>query len=130
MSPNLACVTALGLALLLAGCTTTRLARPSTTGSTAVKPEGTALKPEGTALKPGAAINDTCPISGRPVDPKVPGVEFEGRTIGFCSPVCAAQWHETPIAIKLHFLAMSEWKRTSQGLPQSAAPAAKPGSTR
>lgn len=114
MAPNLAFVTALSLLLLLAGCTTTRPALPSTTG-------GTAVRPQGTALKPGMAVNDTCPISGGPVDPKVPGVEFEGRTVGFCSSDCTSKWQATPVGIKNHFVRTSEMKLLA--LPQSAASA-------
>ncbi len=112
MSPSLACVTALGLLLLLAGCTATRPARPSTAGSTAVTPQNTVV----------VAVNDTCPISGLPVDPNVPGVEFAGYTMGLCSPVCTSQWHETPVVIKDHFLTTSLRKRTRRELPQSPAP--------
>ncbi len=110
MTPNLARVVPLGMALVLAGCAT----RPSTT-------VGAAVVPERTGPKPGERINDTCPISGRPVDPRVPGAGFDGYTIGLCSPVCTSQWDETPIAIKDHFLAVSKRKWYRRGLPQAAA---------
>ncbi|MHC4216950.1 MAG: hypothetical protein ACYSU7_00705 [Planctomycetota bacterium] len=37
-------------------------------------------------------INDVCPMSGRPVSPDAPTIEYAGDTIGFCCGGCVAPW--------------------------------------
>jgi len=45
-----------------------------------------------TAAKPGAAeINTVCPISGKPVDPKIT-TAYEERTYAFAEDACRAKW--------------------------------------
>lgn len=38
-------------------------------------------------------INKICPISGKPVDPKVTWV-YEGKTYAFAVPACRAKWRD------------------------------------
>ena len=45
-----------------------------------------------TPAKPAAAeINTVCPISGKPVDPKIT-TSYEGRTYAFAQEACRAKW--------------------------------------
>jgi hypothetical protein len=37
-------------------------------------------------------LNDSCPISGRPVDPDAPHASFAGHQIGFCCGGCVGRW--------------------------------------
>lgn len=41
------------------------------------------------------AVNDTCPVSGAPVDPRY-RVAHDGRIVGFCCPDCAAAFWAAP----------------------------------
>lgn len=46
------------------------------------------------AAKPAAdEINKLCPISGKPVDPKITAV-YEGKTYAFAAEVCRKKWNE------------------------------------
>jgi hypothetical protein len=37
-------------------------------------------------------INETCPMSGRPVDQNADTVTYNGRTVGFCCDNCDDRW--------------------------------------
>jgi hypothetical protein len=54
------------------------------------------------------AINDQCPMSGRPVDPEAPTVEHAGSTIGFCCGGCVGPWEQMTKAEKDGFVAKYE----------------------
>jgi hemoglobin len=48
--------------------------------------------PAETPAKPAASeINTVCPISGKPVDPKIT-TSYEGRTYAFAQEACRAKW--------------------------------------
>ncbi len=51
------------------------------------------------------AVNDVCPMSGRPVDPEGPTVEYAGKTIGLCCGGCVSPWDKMTKAEKDAFLA-------------------------
>ncbi|MHC4415082.1 MAG: hypothetical protein ACYS0G_07350 [Planctomycetota bacterium] len=86
-------VAAASLAVVLAGC--------STTGDTGT---GAAAEASATPVAMGA-LNDTCPMSGRPVDPDAPTVSYAGQTVGFCCGGCVGMWGKMATADKDAFLA-------------------------
>src|SRR5262245_12480437 len=54
----------------------------------------TAARAAEAAIKPGTAeVNQVCPISGKPVDPKITTV-YEGRTYAFAEEACRTKWRE------------------------------------
>jgi hypothetical protein len=86
---------------------TRNLAAPGVLVTAAV----TALSGCASAEKPGVsmgAVNDVCPMSGRPIDPQGPTVEYRGRTVGFCSGGCVSPWDKMTPAEKDAFLARYE----------------------
>jgi YHS domain-containing protein len=40
--------------------------------------------------------NKICPVTKEAVDPKVPTVQYEGKTIGFCCEDCIKQFNADP----------------------------------
>ncbi len=50
----------------------------------------------GPATTQAAAVNQQCPVSGDPVDPKAPTVEYKGKTIGFCCESCIPEFKADP----------------------------------
>lgn len=44
------------------------------------------------ALRP---VNDLCPVTGKPVDPKY-AIVFRGKVVGFCCPNCPGQFWSNP----------------------------------
>jgi hypothetical protein len=54
------------------------------------------------------AVNDVCPMSGRPVDPNGPTVEYHGKTVGFCCGGCVSPWDKMSDAEKNAFLTKYE----------------------
>ena len=53
--------------------------------------------PEGSSRQVAtAAINDTCPVSGKKVGDDAPTVELRGRKVAFCCEVCVAKFNENP----------------------------------
>ena len=54
------------------------------------------------------AVNDICPISGRAINPNGPTVEFQGKTVGFCTSGCVSPWDKMSYAEKNAFLAKYE----------------------
>jgi len=50
------------------------------------------------------AVNDICPISGRRIDANGPTVEFQGKTVGFCTSGCVSPWDKMSYAEKNAFL--------------------------
>ena len=92
----------LGLVLLALGCSATSPG-PRTRTPTAASSRN--LDP---APRPGFVINGTCPITGRPVAPHPTKIAHEGRTIGFCSERCVAEWRSLSEPIRDHFVAMTE----------------------
>jgi hypothetical protein len=54
------------------------------------------------------AVNDVCPMSGRPVDPNGATVEYHGKTVGFCSDGCVSPWDKMTDDEKAAFLAQYE----------------------
>ncbi|MHC4082405.1 MAG: hypothetical protein ACYS15_09630 [Planctomycetota bacterium] len=54
------------------------------------------------------AVNDVCPMSGRPIDPNGPTVEYDGKTVGFCCGGCVSPWDKMTRAEKDAFLAQYE----------------------
>jgi len=53
--------------------------------------------PEGSSRQLAtAAINDTCPVSGKKVGDDAPTVELHGRKVAFCCEVCVAKFNENP----------------------------------
>ena len=44
-----------------------------------------------TAPSPGM-LNTACPVSGMPVDPDAPTVDYAGGKVGFCCGGCPARW--------------------------------------
>lgn len=55
-------------------------------------------KPEPAAAK--KISNTLCPVSGKPVDPAAPTVEFEGKAIGFCCGNCPKAFQANPAKYK------------------------------
>ncbi len=41
-------------------------------------------------------FNKVCPITGEAVDPKVPTVQYNGLTIGFCCEDCVGKFKANP----------------------------------
>ena len=81
---GLALLAAAGL-LTLAGCATTDKADASS-----------------------GAVNDICPISGRRIDANGPTVEFQGKTVGFCTSGCVSPWDKMTDRERAAFLAKYE----------------------
>ena len=54
------------------------------------------------------AVNDICPISGRRIDANGPTVEFQGKTVGFCTSGCVSPWDKMSYAEKNAFLTTYE----------------------
>jgi hypothetical protein len=54
------------------------------------------------------AVNDVCPMSGQPIDPNAPTVEYAGKTVGFCCGGCVSPWDKMTKAEKDAFLAKYE----------------------
>ena len=52
------------------------------------------------------AVNDTCPMSGRPVDPNTATERFKGYEVGFCCGGCAQPWVDKTEAEKDAYLAL------------------------
>lgn len=49
--------------------------------------------------RPAVAINKYCPVErDNPVDPTVPTVVYEGKTIGFCCEDCVPKFKKNPKA--------------------------------
>lgn len=94
------CALLAGAALALAGCAS----GSSATGATGAS-SSTAAARATRRVAPDGAINDLCPMSGIPIDPKIPTAEYAGRKIGFCSTRCAPAWETLPKAKKDRFLA-------------------------
>jgi hypothetical protein len=88
MRRTLTITAVLAAACVLAGCATT-------------KESGT----PGSAAAAMGAINDTCPISGGPVNAEAGVVTHDGRRIGFCCPNCPARWKAMSEAQKDAFVA-------------------------
>jgi YHS domain-containing protein len=42
------------------------------------------------------AINKLCPVTHDPVDPKIPTIEYKGKTIGFCCSDCIKAFNADP----------------------------------
>jgi YHS domain-containing protein len=42
------------------------------------------------------AVNKFCPVTREPVDPKVPTVQYDGKTIGFCCEDCIKDFKADP----------------------------------
>jgi len=53
----------------------------------------------------GAVSNETCPMSGEPVNPEVKTVSFQGKEIGFCCDGCAGKFAKLSDAEKTSLLA-------------------------
>jgi hypothetical protein len=91
-----------GAALVLAGCAS---------GSSATGASGASSASSSTAARttrraaPSGAINDLCPMSGIPINPRIPTVEYAGHKIAFCSTRCAPAWETLPKAKKDRFVA-------------------------
>jgi hypothetical protein len=84
--------TALVTGLALAGTITLLTACEST--------EEAATQPA-TAM---GAINDTCPVSGKPIDGKTMAT-YHGVSVGFCCPNCKDPWMAKSTAEKNAYLA-------------------------
>ena len=54
------------------------------------------------------AINDICPISGRRINANGPTVEFQGKTVGFCTSGCVSPWDKMSYAEKNAFVTTFE----------------------
>jgi hypothetical protein len=54
------------------------------------------------------AVNDICPISGRRIAANGPTVEFQGKTVGFCTPGCVSPWDKMSYAEKNAFVTTYE----------------------
>jgi len=50
---------------------------------------------EAPATQP-VAVNKFCPVTREPVDPKVPTVQYDGKTIGFCCEDCIKDFKADP----------------------------------
>ncbi len=51
------------------------------------------------------AVNDTCPVSTKPVKADAPTATWRGHTIGFCCPNCVAPWNAKSAKEKDEFVA-------------------------
>jgi hypothetical protein len=51
------------------------------------------------------AVNDQCPVSGKPNAADAGTATWRGHTIGFCCPNCAAQWNAKSAKDKDEFVA-------------------------
>jgi len=49
-------------------------------------------------------INETCPMTGDPIDESVAAAEYNGQKIGFCCPGCPEQWAAMSDAEKQAFI--------------------------
>jgi YHS domain-containing protein len=54
---------------------------------------GAASTPAETSIKP---VNTQCAICGMPVDPNLPTLQYEGKTIGFGCKMCAPKFKANP----------------------------------
>lgn len=77
-----------GALLVLVGC--------ETTGSSTSQP---------TTQASMGMLNDTCPLSGDPVDPNARTVSYAGHTIGFCCNGCVAGWNKKSANEKAAYVA-------------------------
>jgi hypothetical protein len=55
------------------------------------------------AVEPGM-LNSTCPMSGEPVDPAAPVMEYHGYKIGLCCGGCVKGWNGMSEEAKLAFV--------------------------
>ena len=101
-----------GLGLMLPGCSS-----PSNASSTSRSSSTTGTSQNSSAAKPSSttkakasngAINTLCPMSGIPINPKVPTADYAGHKIGFCSNRCEAAWNKFPKAKRDAFVAKNK----------------------
>lgn len=59
--------------------------------------------PQAPAVDPLKPINDTCPVTGKPIDPEF-AIVYKGKVVAFCCRHCLAQFLEDPAKFedKLH----------------------------
>ena len=48
------------------------------------------------AAAPGQTVNSVCAICGMPVDPRLPTIEYQGKTIGFGCRMCPPKFKAAP----------------------------------
>ena len=48
------------------------------------------------AAAPGQTVNSVCAICGMPVDPRLPTIEYQGKTIGFGCRMCPPKFKADP----------------------------------
>jgi YHS domain-containing protein len=58
-------------------------------------PEPGAGQPAAAAVL-GKAVNSVCAICGMPVDPRLPTIEYQGKTIGFGCRMCPPKFKADP----------------------------------
>jgi YHS domain-containing protein len=54
------------------------------------------------ATQPMVAVNKLCPVTGEAVDPKVPTLQYAGKTIGFCCSDCVNEFKADPEKYMAH----------------------------
>ena len=42
------------------------------------------------------AVNKFCPVTREPVDPSIPTIQYDGKTIGFCCSDCVKDFKADP----------------------------------
>ncbi len=52
-----------------------------------------------------ATVNDTCPISGRSIQPHAPVALYQGLVVGFCGRKCVRAWMMRSDAAKRELIA-------------------------
>jgi hypothetical protein len=102
-----------GVSLLLTGCSSpadtsspqTSTPKTSSTSSAGGNTERSRPPRAPKPANPGGAINALCPMSGIPINAKVPPAEYAGHKIGFCSNRCEAAWNNLGKAKRDAFVA-------------------------
>ncbi|MHC4141229.1 MAG: ArsR/SmtB family transcription factor [Planctomycetota bacterium] len=101
-----------GVGLVLSGCSSTpdTSSHPSgSSTSSASSPSSPSRSSRTTkAANPGGAINALCPMSGIPINPKIPTAEYGGQKIGFCSNRCEPAWNNLGKAKRDAFVAKNK----------------------
>ena len=76
-----------------AGATSAKPTTPSTNAPSSQEHPNHGKSPTATSAKP---VNSVCAICGMPVDPTIPTVEYQGKTIGFGCKMCPPKFKADP----------------------------------
>jgi hypothetical protein len=67
-------------------------------------------------------VNETCPMTGGPVDGSVAAAEFNGQKVGFCCPGCPEKWEAMSDAEKQAFIDKQAAADVNMGVINATCP--------